>query len=249
MSICQPIGVTNKYADGDSCEGFVKAVIGTLSGEFKEDCPEEEIRVCLSGYMAWISKRQKRGDDNGVDREKSSRNVKSRSKQVSAISISFLPMTNNTLQLAVALVVGLDTSLVNLCREREMLKAAVRSNALGFTLWAQDDEHGLPKDLGSSLDDSFVPFDTFQVLRDRFIEKKGDHGDAFAGRDVTWWSPKVSIDTYHSGSIVLPTKLIFDCNSFAWRFGSCTRRHDLFRPRGLDCLCFIFPFLTIHLCQ
>ncbi|CAD6590269.1 MAG: hypothetical protein TREMPRED_005681 [Tremellales sp. Tagirdzhanova-0007] len=158
------------------CEGFVKAVIGTLSGEFKEDCPEEEIRVCLSGYMAWISKRQKRGDDNGVDREKSSRNVKSRSKQ-----------------LAVALVVGLDTSLVNLCREREMLKAAVRSNALGFTLWAQDDEHGLPKDLGSSLDDSFVPFDTFQVLRDRFIEKKGDHGDAFAGRDVTWWSPKLRL--------------------------------------------------------
>ena len=39
--------------------------------------------MCLSGYMGWISKRQRRGNNTGADKEKSSRNVKSRSKQVS----------------------------------------------------------------------------------------------------------------------------------------------------------------------
>ena len=91
-----------------------------------------------------------------------------------------------------------------------MLKAAIRSSALGFTLWAQDDEHGLPKDLGSPLDESFVPFDAFQVFRDRYFESKGCHGDAFACRDVTWWSPEVSVAYRHSSFNVMSIKLILE---------------------------------------
>ena len=98
------------------------------------------------------------------------------------------------IQLVESLMLGLDSSLINRCREREMLKAGLTSGSLGFTLWAQDDNHGLPKDVGSSPEDSVVPFDAFQVMRDLYFGNKGDRGDSFACRDVTWWSPEVRMD-------------------------------------------------------
>ena len=80
-------GAAFAYADGHRCEPFVKPVIETLSGEFLEQYPEEDTRSCIYGYLGWITKRQKRGELEGVDKDKSMRSVEARSKAVSAVPL------------------------------------------------------------------------------------------------------------------------------------------------------------------
>ena len=68
-------------------DATIKSVIEALSGELPEQYPEEDTRSCIYGYMGWITKRQKRRELAGADNEKSIRNVKARSKAVSAVPL------------------------------------------------------------------------------------------------------------------------------------------------------------------